>query len=206
MGQPTEPGQRVPLEVLGMSGSLRRGSLNTAALRAAGELMPPGMTLVVFDLADLPFYNGDVEAQGFPEPVARFHARILRADALLFATPEYNHSIPGLVKNAVDWASRPPDGAPIQGKPVGILGASPSLVGTARAQLDLRRVCTFAGALPMPPPEVLIGRAHVKFDAEGRLTDEPTRVHLGKFLEALAAWTMRLRGGGAPDSPAPGLD
>ena len=206
MGQPTEPAPRVHLEVLGFSGSLRRGSFNTAALRAAGELLPPGMTLVVFDLADLPFYDGDVEARGFPEPVARVHARIARADALLIATPEYNHSIPGLIKNAVDWASRPPEGAPIQGKPVGIIGASPSQVGTARAQLDLRRVCTFAGALPMPPPEVLIGRADAKFDAEGRLTDEPTRVHLGKFLEALAAWTLRLRSGRAPDSSGPGLD
>ena len=122
------------LRVLGVSGSLRRGSFNTAALRTAQELAPEGMTIEIADISEIPPYNDDVrQEQGYPPPVERLRAEIAAADALLFVTPEYNYSVPGVLKNAIDWASRPPN-QPLDGKPVAIMGASPSLLGTARAQ------------------------------------------------------------------------
>ncbi len=123
------------LTVLGISGSLRKASYNTAALRAAQELAPAGMTIETFDLAPLPLYNEDVKAVGFPPVVQQLRAKIKAADALLFACAEYNYSMSGVLKNAIDWASRPPD-QPFDDKPVGILGASPSALGTGRAQLS----------------------------------------------------------------------
>jgi chromate reductase len=182
------------VHVLGFAGSLRQGSFNRAALRAAGELLPEGMTLETFDLAPIPLYNGDVEAQGIPEPVTRFQERVVAADALLIVTPEYNYSIPGVLKNAIDWASRPPEKAVFNGKPVAIMGASPAFTGTARAQYHLRQVCVYVNMLPVNKPEVFLSAAHQKFDALGRLTDEPSRKHIRQLLEALAAWVRRLRG------------
>src|SRR3954464_3493195 len=176
------------LRVLAFAGSLRKGSLNRALVRAARELAPPGMTIDVFDLAGVPLYNGDVEAEGDPEPVAAFKQAIRGADALLIATPEYNHGVPGVMKNAIDWASRPPRQAPLDGKPVGILGASPGMTGTARGQSQLRQAFEFTNSYCMPQPEILVFRAHEKFDAEGRLTDEKTRELLGQFLAAFGRW------------------
>jgi chromate reductase len=184
------------IHVLGFAGSLRKASLNASALRAAGELLPAGMTLEIFDLAPIPLYNGDVEAVGFPEPVQRFKERIVAADALLIATPEYNYSIPGVLKNAIDWASRPSDSTPFKGKPAAIMGASPAMTGTVRAQYHLRQVCVYLNLFPLNQPELFIMRAHEKFDAQGRLIDEETRLRIGQLLEALAAWTRRLRGAG----------
>jgi chromate reductase len=181
------------IRVLGFAGSLRKGSFNAAALNAAKEMLPEGMTLEVFDLAPIPLYNGDVEAQGIPEPVTRFQERITAADALLIVTPEYNYSIPGVLKNAIDWASRPPK-AVFNGKPVAIMGASPAFTGTARAQYHLRQVCVYVNMLPLNKPEVFLTQCHEKFDAQGRLTDENSRQHVRKLLEALAEWTRRLRG------------
>jgi chromate reductase len=179
--------------VLGFAGSLRKGSCNAAALRAGAELLPPGMTLEIFDLAPIPLYNADVEAAGFPEPVLQFKARIAAADALLVVTPEYNYSIPGVLKNAIDWASRPPATSPLSGKPVAMMGASTGLFGTVRAQLHLRQVCVCTNMLAMLKPEVHIAQAAAKFDAEGHLTDEETRRRIRALLEALLAWTQRLQ-------------
>lgn len=178
------------LRVLGISGSLRRASYNTALLRAAAELLPPGMALETFDLAPLPMFNQDDE-KPFPEAAARFRARVAQADALLIASPEYNSSISGALKNALDWASRPPQ-QPLNGKPVAIMGASTGNFGTVRSQLHLRQVLTHVGALPLGKPEVLVARAEQAFDAEGKLIDEAARGFLRNLLEALAVWTRRV--------------
>ena len=180
------------LRVLGMSGSLRKASWNSAALRAAQELAPEGMTIDIFDLSEIPIYNDDVRAVGYPPSVQRFRDQIAAADALLFATPEYNYSMSGVLKNAIDWGSRPPD-QPFNDKPAAIMGASPGTTGTARAQYHLRQSCVFLNMHLVNKPEVLIGGAAAKFDAQLRLTDETTRGFIRDLLIALAAWTLRLR-------------
>jgi len=179
------------LSILGLAGSLRRGSYNRALLRAAAELAPDGMTVEIFDLIDVPLYNGDVEAAGDPEAVARLKRAIAAADGVLMATPEYNHGVPGVMKNAVDWASRPPRAAPLGGKPVGIIGASPGITGSARGQSQLRQAFEFTNSYCMPQPELLVFKAHEKFDAEGNLTDATTAQFLGRYLTAFAAWVRR---------------
>jgi chromate reductase len=176
--------------VLGISGSLRTGSYNTALLRAAAELMPPGMMLEIFDLAPLPMFNPDSE-KPFPEAVVEFRTRLAGADALLIATPEYNCSISGVLKNAIDWASRPPH-KPLIGKPVAIIGTSTGSFGTLRAQLHLRQILTHVGALPLGKPEVLVARAEQAFDNHGRLVDAAARGFLRDLLAALAEWTQRV--------------
>ena len=183
------------IRVLGVAGSLRRASLNRALLRAAQELAPEGMEISAFDLLAVPLYNGDVEAQGDPDGVAAFKQAIREADAVLMVTPEYNHGVPGVMKNALDWASRPPRTAPLGGKAVGIIGASPGQTGSARGQSQLRQAFEFTNSYCMPQPEVLVFRAHEKFDAEGRLTDEGTAKFLGLYLEAFKAWTLRFKVG-----------
>ena len=180
------------VKVLGISGSLRKGSYNTAALRAAAELVPEGMTLEIADIGEIPLYNDDVRLQGFPPPTQKLRAQIGAADALLFATPEYNYSMSGVLKNAIDWASRPPD-PPIIGKPVGIMGAAQSLWGTVRAQYHLRQCCVFLNMLPLNKPEVFIAQSANKFDAQGKLTDQATRDFIAQLLVALRDWTRRLR-------------
>ena len=179
------------IKVLGISGSLRAGSYNTAALRAAQELAPDGVTLETFNLAAIPIYNDDVRVAGLPPSVQELRDAIAGADALLFATPEYNYSIPGVLKNAIDWASRPPD-QPFDGKPTAIMGASPGKIGTARAQYHLRQMCVFLDMHVLNKPEVMIGGAAEAFDAEGRLVDETTRGFVRDLVAALAAWTRRL--------------
>ncbi len=180
------------VKILGIAGSLRRGSFNKAALRAAQEFAPDGMRIEVFDIAEIPPYNEDVKQQGFPPPVQALRDGIREADGLLFATPEYNYSIPGVLKNAIDWVSRPPE-QPFDGKAIGIMGASPSALGTARAQYHLRQCFIFLNAHVMNRPEVMINAAPTKFDAEGRLTDQPTRDFIATMLVALKAWTLRMR-------------
>lgn len=181
------------VRILGMAGSLREGSYNRALLRAAVEAAPEGMTIETFDLRQVPLYDGDVEAAGDPPGVAALKDAIRAADGLLFATPEYNHGVPGVMKNAVDWASRPPREAALQGKPVALIGASPGITGTARGQSQLRQAFEFTDSYCMPQPELLVFKAHEKFDEAGRLTDEATRAYLGKFLAAFALWVERLR-------------
>ncbi len=180
------------ISVLGFAGSLRKGSYNAAVLRAAVELAPAEMKLETFDLHGIPLYDGDVEAQGLPEPVRRFRERIAAADALLIVTPEYNYSMAGVLKNAIDWASRPPN-QPFAGKPVAIAGASMGGFGTARAQYHLRQTCVYLDMIPLNKPEVFVSAAHQKVDAEGRLSDEPSRAAVRALLEALVPWTRRVR-------------
>lgn len=181
------------VRVLGVAGSLRLGSLNRALLRAAIKLAPSGMTIETFDLNEVPLYNGDVEAAGDPPGVASFKDAIRAADAVLFVTPEYNHGVPGVMKNAVDWASRPARDAALNGKPVGIIGASPGQTGTARGQSQLRQAFEFTNSYCMPQPEILVFRALEKFDANGELTDEKTAAFLGRYLEALRTWTLKFK-------------
>ncbi len=181
------------INVLALAGSLRRGSFNAAALRACQELAPDGMNIDIFDgLADLPHYDDDLRAAGAPAHVEAFRERVRTADALLIATPEYNHSVPGALKNAIDWASRPPE-LPLHRKSVALLGASQGMMGTIRAQYHLRDIFVFFDATVLNKPEVFIGSAQNKFDAEGRLTDEPTKAILRTMLGELWRQTSRLR-------------
>jgi chromate reductase, NAD(P)H dehydrogenase (quinone) len=181
-----------PLTILGIAGSLRKESLNRAALRAAQKLVPEGVRLEIFDLAGIPVFNQDDDSQP-PQRVTEFKAQIRAADAILFATPEYNYSIPGVLKNAIDWASRPYGDSAWEGKPVGIMGASPGRLGTARAQYHLRQVFVFLNMYPLNRPEVMISGADDLFDAAGNLTDEATRGYIRKLLEALVQWTRRMQ-------------
>jgi chromate reductase, NAD(P)H dehydrogenase (quinone) len=183
-----------PLVVCGIAGSLRRGSYNRALLRAARELAPDGIEVRIFDgLAELPLYNQDVEAEGVPQPVQALKQAIAEADALLIATPEYNHGVPGVLKNAIDWASRPPRESVLAGKPAAIFGASPGVTGTARAQTQLRQAFVFTDTPALLQPEILVYRAKEKFDDDGRLTDERTREFVARLLRQLADWTRRLQ-------------
>lgn len=178
------------IRLAGISGSLRKGSYNKALLQAAVELAPPGMELDIIDLATLPMFHPDRE-QPFPPSVVEFRACLKQADAVLIATPEYNASISGALKNALDWASRPPD-PPLRGKPVAIMGASTGNFGTLRAQLHLRQILVHIGALPLGKPEVLVAHAERAFDSDGRLVDETARSFLRELLLALADWVQRL--------------
>jgi chromate reductase len=180
-------------KVVAFAGSLREKSYNRALIRAAGELVPEGLEIEPIEIGDLPFYNADVEARGDPPAVARFKAVIGSADGLLIATPEYNDGVPAVLANAIDWASRLPGRSPIAGKPVAIIGASPSQVGTARAQSHLRQILGHVHARVLPPPELLVARAHERFDDRQRLTDETTRKVLKDLLERFARWIARER-------------
>jgi len=178
------------IHVLGFSGSLRQKSYNTSLMRSAYQVLPEGMTLEIADLAALPLFNEDHE-KPFPEAVAEFRGRIAQADALLIATPEYNSSISGVLKNALDWASRAPQ-QPLRNKPVAMMGASTGHFGSARAQLHLRQILAYVGALPLGKPDVLVPYAEQAFNADGSLVDEKVRAAMQKLLEALADWTRRV--------------
>ncbi|HVT61425.1 MAG TPA: NAD(P)H-dependent oxidoreductase [Thermoanaerobaculia bacterium] len=190
----TEPAERRGLHVLGIAGSLRRASYNRALLRAAVELAPPGMEIEIFDqVGALPLFNQDLEAGGDAAPVAALKAAVQRADALLVATPEYNYGLTAPLKNAVDWASRPPGKSALRGKPAAIMGASMGPGGTIRAQLALRQAFLYTEVYALLKPEVLVGSAHEKFDDQGNLTDARTRQSVAALLGALAEWVGRLR-------------
>ena len=179
------------ISVLGICGSLRRGSYNMATLRVAIALKPATMNVTIADISQIPLYDEDVREQGFPPAVETLRRQIAAADALLFACPEYNYSMTGVLKNAIDWASRPPD-QPFAGKPCAIIGAAAGMAGSARAQYDLRRSCVFLDMHPLNKPEVLIGQAQTKFDASGRLTDDAARGFIRDMLVALEKWTRQL--------------
>ena len=181
------------IKILAICGSLRKGSYNMAALRTAISQKPPNMTVDVADISQISLYNEDVRQQGFPPPVETLRRQIAAADALLFACPEYNYSMTGVLKNAIDWASRPPD-QPFAGKPCAIIGAAAGMAGSARAQYDLRRSCVFLDMHPLNKPEVLIGQAQTKFDAEGNLIDEAARGFIRDLMVALAAWARQIGG------------
>jgi chromate reductase len=174
------------MRLLGIAGSHRAASYNQALLRAARELAPAGTAIEEFDIRELPFYDGDVEAAGDPASVTAFKEAIRDADALVIATPEYNRGIPGVLKNAVDWASRPPFASPLTGKPVAIMGASTGRGGTARAQEQLRSALEHSRADVLEQPEVLVPEAYLAFDEDGQLVDETARQDLAELLAALA--------------------
>jgi chromate reductase len=180
------------VKILGFAGSLRRGSYNLGLIRAAAELAPAGTAIDLFELGDIPLFNQDIEELGDPPAVAAFKQAIAGADALLVATPEYNHCIPGVLKNALDWASRPRVTSPLRDKPVAILGASSGPGATARAQANLREAFVFVGGIVMPLPEVLVGRAAEHFDADGSVTDPELRASIVELVQALARWTVRV--------------
>lgn len=174
------------IKVLGFAGSLRQASYNRALLSAAQEVAPQGMSLEIFDLTPIPLYNADVEKQGLPEAVRDFKERIAAADALLIATPEYNHSIPGLLKNAIDWASRPNNNSPLLGKPLAIMGAGGGS-GTANAQRHLRQVAAHRRMPVLDAPVIMFAHAVDKFevDTRARLVHEPSRARIRELLLAL---------------------
>ncbi|WP_447979993.1 NADPH-dependent FMN reductase [Candidatus Nitrospira bockiana] len=180
------------ISILGIAGSLRKESYNRAALRAAVGLVPPGSTLEIVELDGIPPYNQDHEHQP-PPSVRTVKAKVSAADAILIVTPEYNYSVPGVLKNAIDWASRPYGDNAWNGKPVGIMGASIGNLGTARAQYHLRQMFVFLNMFPLNDPEVMIANATDKFDEQGNLKDAKTTQKIKEFLEALVAWTRRLR-------------
>jgi chromate reductase, NAD(P)H dehydrogenase (quinone) len=182
-----------PTRVVAFAGSLRRRSFNRALIEAARELAPTGMDIEPIEIGGLPFYDADVEAEGDPAPVAAYKEAIAAADGVLIATPEYNDGIPGVLTNALDWGSRLPGRSPLAGMPLAVMGASPSQVGTARAQLHLRQVLGHIQARVLPPPELLVARAHERFDAELRLTDETTRRVMADLLRRFAGWIVRER-------------
>jgi chromate reductase, NAD(P)H dehydrogenase (quinone) len=181
-----------PIRILGIAGSLRRKSYNRAALRTAQQLAPDGAVLEVFELDGIPVFSEDEERQPLAK-VVELKKRIRDADAVLMVTPEYNYSIPGGLKNAIDWASRPYGDNAWAGKPVAIMGASIGRLGTARAQYHLRQVFVFLNMLAVNQPEVMIGNAAEHFDAEGKLTSEPTKELIRQLLGNLVTWTRGLQ-------------
>lgn len=182
------------IRILGIAGSLRRESYNRAALRAAAQLVPEGASIEIFELDGIPGFNQD-EEQNPPVKVVELKRRIREADAILIVTPEYNYSIPGVLKNAIDWASRPYGDSAWNGKPAAIMGASIGAIGTARAQYHLRQMFVFLNMFPINQPEVMIGNASERFDAEGNLTDETTKDFIRQLLQTLVEWTRRLEHG-----------
>lgn len=178
--------------ILGFAGSLRKGSYNRSLLRAAVEVCPAEIELETFELDGIPPFSEDIE-QDPPEKVRQFKERIRAADAVLIATPEYNYSIPGVLKNAIDWASRPYGDNAFDGKAVAMMGASVGMLGTARAQYHLRQCCVFLNMYPLNQPEVMVPFAADKFDARGRLTDQKAREKIVQLLEHLAEWCHKVQ-------------
>ena len=181
-----------PFVILGIAGSLRKDSYNRALLRAAQELAPGGATIETFELDGIPGFNQDDEANP-PAKVAELKQRVRAADAILFVTPEYNYSVPGVLKNAIDWASRPYGDSAWNGKPVAIMGATVGTIGTARAQYHLRQMFVFLNMYAVNQPEVMVSSAHKHFDQDGKLTDETAKKLIQQLLEELVSWTRRLQ-------------
>ena len=191
-----DEGIQMTFKILAISGSLRKASTNTMALRAAQKLAPPGTVIEIADISQIPLYDDDVRALGEPASVQTLKAQIRAADAVLIATPDYNFSIPGVLKNALDWVSRPPE-PPFDGKPVAIMGAAPGPVGTARVQYHLRQVLVFMNTFTVNKPEVFISQSGTKFTPEGELKDEMTAKFITELLVALKTLAERV----APKRP-----
>ena len=183
------------MRILGISGSLRKGSFNTAALRAAVALLPENVEMEVITLGDLPLFNQDLELD-LPVNVRDFKVKIKAADALLISSPEYNYSISGVLKNAIDWGSRPRGNNSFDAKPGAILGASSGRFGTARAYYDLHKICSGLNILLMNYPQILISDGKKKFDESGKLIDQETSDKLKIFVDALVEWTGKLKAAG----------
>lgn len=180
------------VKILGIAGSLRKGSYNRAALRAAQKLVPNNARLEIFELDGIPPFNQDLEMQP-PQAVSELKNKVRSADAILFVTPEYNYSVSGVLKNAIDWGSRPYGDSAWEGKPAAIMGASIGMMGTVRAQYHLRQMFVFLNMYALNRPEVMIPRAADKFDAQGNLIDNDTRERIRELLSALVAWAIRLK-------------
>ncbi len=180
------------IRIAGIAGSLRKGSYNKSALQAALKLVPKGSSLDILDLEGIPGFNQDLE-QAFPPHAREFKAKVKAADAVLIVTPEYNYSVPGVLKNAIDWASRPYGDSAWNAKPVAIMGASGGMLGTARAQYHLRQMFVFLNMFPLNQPEVMIANADEKFDEQGSLKDAKTVQKIKELLEALVEWTAQLK-------------
>lgn len=178
------------IKILGIAGSLRKGSYNRAALREARNLVPEDTQIEIFELDAIPPFNQDKEDPA-PRIVIDLKEKIRSSDAVLFVTPEYNYSVPGVLKNAIDWASRPYGDSALDGKPAGIMGASIGSLGTARAQYHLRQMFVFLNIFTFNRPEVMIANATEKFDQNGRLTDEETRKRIREFLQVLVRWARK---------------
>jgi chromate reductase len=178
------------MRLLGICGSLRKASLNRALLVAVRDALPPDVQMTLHDELDLPIFNNDLDD---PPGVVRLKTAIAAADGVVFSVPEYNYSIPGGLKNALDWVSRPPDQSPLRGKPVGMVGAASGMSGTIRAQTHLRQVLLYSDSPCLSQPEVLIPRAKERFDADGRLAEPSTRVLLERFGAAMTAFVRRFR-------------
>ena len=182
------------VNILGFAGSLRKGSYNKALLRAALELVPKGAKLEIFDLEGIPPFNQDLENQP-PQKVKEFKAKISAADAILIGTPEANYTLPGVLTNAMNWASRPYGDNAFDGKPVAVMGATIGTLGTAKAQYHLRQSFVFLNMIPVNLPEVMVSLAQEKIDQNGKVTDQKTREKIRELLESLVAWTKRLKAG-----------
>jgi|SRR5581483_6830865 len=180
------------VKILGIAGSLRKGSYNRAALRAAQKLVPDNARLEIFELDGIPLFNQDLEMQP-PQAVSELKSKVRSADAILFVTPEYNYSVSGVLKNAIDWGSRPYGDSAWESKPAAIMGASIGMMGTVRAQYHLRQMFVFLNMYALNRPEVMIPRAADKFDAQGNLIDNDTRERIRELLSALVAWAIRLK-------------
>ena len=180
------------IRILGIAGSLRRESYNRSALRAATQLVPEDATMEIFELDGIPGFNQD-EEQNPPAKVVELKQRVRAADAILIVTPEYNYSVPGVLKNAIDWASRPWGSNSFDHIPAAVIGASIGNIATARAQYHLRQIFVFLNMYALNQPEVMIGNAAERFDAQGNLTDETTKDYIRRLLEALVEWTQRIR-------------
>jgi len=179
------------ITLLGFAGSLRKGSYNKALLRAAVELAPSDVRIEVFDLEGIPVFNQDLEEHP-PKRVREFKAKIRAADALLIATPEYNYSVPGVLKNAVDWASRPYGDNAFEDKPVALMSASDGMLGGARAQYHLRQTLVALNMHAVNRPEVMVASVDEKIDENGNIKDEKTRAKIKKLIQSLADWTRKL--------------
>ena len=181
-----------PILILGFAGSLRKDSYNKALLRTAAELVPEDVQIEIFDLGGVPPFNQDLEDQP-PDKVKGFKVKIRAADALLIATPEYNYGVPGVLKNAIDWGSRPYEDNVFDGKPVALMSASTGTLGGARAQYQLRQTFVTLNMFALNRPEVIMRFADKKIDENGKVTDEETRQRIRKLVESLASWTRRLK-------------
>jgi chromate reductase len=173
------------LHFVGISGSLRKGSYNTMLLKAANKLLPEGGTMEIVEIGNLPLYNDDLQSGTLPEAVISFREKLSIADGFVIASPEYNYSVPGTLKNAIDWASRGKD-SPLVGKPVALMGATQGMWGTVRMQIAFRPIFQFLNMVPVNKPEVLVGQAQNKFDGDGNLMDEPTISIIRQQLKELA--------------------
>jgi chromate reductase len=196
-----------PFRILALAGSLRQGSYNRGLLRAAEELAPEWVEVRFFDIGTLPFFSEDLEAAGDPEAVRRFKEAIRAANAVLIATPEYNGAVPGVLANAIDWASRPTGRSVLRNKPVAVMGAVLGRSGSANAQAALRGVLSRVGAVVVPDPQVLVPQASRLFDEQVNLRDEDTRQEIRQLVEAVAHWCRRVQpeepGGAAEASGSP---